>query len=82
MRRPGNFIALRHSLAVVVAMAGLAGCAADVAPPDEVTIVEIDEAGVAHRLRSAPELAALLKAAPAEVAGPISYDGSQRAIPL
>jgi len=82
MHRPGKSIALRRSLAVLAAMTGLSGCAARVAPPDEVTIIEIDEAGVAHRVRSAPELAALLKPALAQGAEPISDDESRRPIPL
>jgi hypothetical protein len=82
MRRPANSSALRLSLGVLVTMTGLSGCAASVAPPDEVTIIEIDDTGVAHRLRSAPELAALLKPALAEGAEPVTDDGSQRPIPL
>jgi hypothetical protein len=82
MHRPGKSIAVRHSLAVLVAMTGLSGCAASVAPPHEVTIIEIDESGVEHRLRSAPELSALLKPALAEGIEPISYDEGRRPIPL
>ncbi|MEJ0085736.1 MAG: hypothetical protein WDO72_08645 [Pseudomonadota bacterium] len=61
MRHPGNWIAVRVSLAVLAATCGLTGCGADGSNPKDISIDVPDENGVLRKVRSASELEGLLK---------------------
>jgi hypothetical protein len=61
MRRSGNSIAVRFSIAILVAACGLTGCGGEGSNPKDVTIIAADETGMLRKLRSASELEGLLK---------------------
>lgn len=69
MGRQVNSIAVSLSLALLAATSGLTGCGGEGSNPNDITVVEVDEAGISRELRSASELEVLLKDARATAAG-------------
>ncbi|MEO8061180.1 MAG: hypothetical protein ABI821_00380 [Pseudomonadota bacterium] len=63
MGHPGNALAVRTTLAILIATCGLTGCGGDGSNPNDIITVGPDEAGMLRKVRSASELEGLLKGA-------------------
>ena len=75
MRRQADSIAVSLAFATLAAGCGLTGCTREGSNPNDVVLVDRDQAGMLHEIRSASELESLLTRADATAMPAVMVEG-------